>query len=419
MDYKKIENGEYDIHIINNNKFHTIDFRVYFTSNVTKEKITYYNFLVSILTSATKKYDTKEKLIKKCQDLYSLYPTSLLHRNGNLLTCKFGISTVNSKYIDTDNLYDNILLLKEILLNPLVENNEFNKKYFDITMKELVNETKTIPEEPRLLANIKLLELLNRGENNLMTSYCDMDILNQIDRKNLYQKYLELIHDNKIDIFIAGNIKDTEKVIKFIKDNFKFNNNYFKLNDGMIVHHKPNKLITKELEGNYSQSKISIGYKFYGLSEYENRYVAFILNNVLGGGANSLLMRYIREEKSLCYYINSYYNRLDNAIIINSGINKKNYEEVLKLQKEVFNDVIKGKFTKRDLLEAKEELLFDLSNVYENNRNIIDYYYGRCIFNSDELNKKINMVKNVSKEDIMKLAKKLELNAVFFLKGDL
>ena len=418
MDYKKIETEEYNIHIIKNNSFHTIDFRVYFTSNVTKENITYYNFLVSILTSATKNYDTKEKLIKKCQDLYSLYPTALLHRNGNLLTCKFGISTVNSKYIE-DNLYDNILLLKEILLNPLVENNEFNKKYFDITMKELVNETKTIPEEPRLLANIKLLELLNRKENNLLTNYCDMEILNKIDRSNLYQKYLELMHDNKIDIFIAGNIKDIEKVTKFIKDNFTFNNQYSKLNNGMIIHNKPNKLLTKELEGNYSQSKISIGYKFYNLSEYENRYVAFVLNNIFGGAANSLLMRYIREEKSLCYYINSYYNRLDNVIIINSGINKKNYEEVLKSQKEVFNKLIEGKFTKRDLSDAKEELLFDLSNVYENNRNIIDYYYGRSVFNSEELDKKIKMVKNVSKEDIMNLAKKLELNAVYFLKGDL
>lgn len=417
MQYKKIECPNYDIHLIKNNSFHTINFKVYFTSNVSKENITYYNFLVSILTSATKVYDTKEKLMKKCQDLYSLSPIASLNRNGNLLTCKFGISTVNSKYIEKDHLQDNLLLLKEILFNPLVENNMFNEKYFNIIKQELINETKTIPEEPRLLANIKLLELINRGENNIMTSYCDMEVLNKIDRSNLYQKYLELINNSKIDIFISGNIKETNKLIDFIKDNFTFTNKV-SIKEGIIIH-KPSELLVKEECGNYQQSKLSIGYKFYNLTDYENRYVGFVFNNIIGGGTNSLLMRYIREEKSLCYYINSYYNRLDNVLIINSGINKKNYEEVLKSQEEVFEKVINGEFSEEDIKEAKEELLFELSNVYEKNSSIIEYYYGRSIFNSDDLDTKIKMINKVSREDIMKLAKKVEINGVFFLKGDL
>lgn len=419
MDYKKIECSEYNIHIIKNKSFHTIDFRIYFTSNVSLENITYFNFLVSIMTYATQKYDSKEKLIKKCQDLYSLYPTASLNRNGNLLTCKFGISTVNSKYIPSDNLYDNILLLKEVILNPLVNNNAFNEKYFNITMQELVNETKTIPEEPRLLANLKLLELVNRDNGNIFSTYCNLDILNKMTRKSLYQKYLELIKNSKIDIFISGNIKNTDKIVKFIQDNYVFNNKYSKLNKWLITHDKHNKIITKEDSGHYTQSKISIGYKFYNLNDYENRYVGFVFNNLVGGGANSLLMRYIREEKSLCYYINSFYNRLDNILIVFSGINKKNYEEVIKLQKEVFKNVSEGKFTKNDLQEAKEELLFELSNVYENNRNIIEYNYGRSMFNSDDIDTKIKMIKKVSKEDIIKLSKKIELDSIFFLKGDL
>ena len=419
MKYRKIECPEYNIHFIQNNNFHTIDFRIYFTSNVSLEKITYYNFLVSILTCATKKYDTKKKLIKKCQDLYSLYPTAFLVRNGNLLTCKFGISTVNSKYIEENSLFDNILLLREILLNPLVEGNEFNEEYFNIIKKELENEIKTIPEEPRLLANLKLLEMLNKDNGSIISTYCDEDILNSITRKNLYIKYKEMLIESKIDIFISGNINDTNKVIRFIQDNFKFNNRYDKLKEGIIIHKISYKVDTNFEEGNYSQSKISIGYKFCDLSEYENRYVAFVFNSLVGGGANSLLMRYIREKNSLCYYINSYYNRLDNMLMINSGINKKNYEEVLRLQKQVFNDVLNGKFTKSDLNDAKMELLFELSNVYENNRSIIEYYYGRSLFNSDDLNYKIKMVKKVSKEDIMKISSKLKLAGVFFLKGDL
>ena len=109
MNYQKIKCQEYNIHIINNKKFHTTECRVYFTENSSRKLVTYRNALVSVLTYATKNYDTKEKLIKKCQDLYSLVPSASSYRNGNLLTTKFGLSTIDSRYITKNNLIDNIL----------------------------------------------------------------------------------------------------------------------------------------------------------------------------------------------------------------------------------------------------------------------------------------------------------------------
>ena len=157
MNYQKINGMGCNIHIINNKKFHTIDCRIYFTENVNNELITYRNALISVLTYATNNYNTKEKLIKRCQDLYSLVPVSSSVRFGNILTTKFGLSTVNSSYIKDNNLVDTLLLLKEIILNPLLDNSSFNKKYFDIIKRELEIETKTISEEPRLYANIELI----------------------------------------------------------------------------------------------------------------------------------------------------------------------------------------------------------------------------------------------------------------------
>ena len=418
MNYQKIKGKEYDIHILNNKKFHTIECRIYFTENASKELVTYRNALVSVLTYATKKYDTKEKLIKKCQDLYSLSPVASSIRNGNLLTTKFSLSTINSKYIKKNNLLENILLLKEIILNPLVDDNKFAKKYFNITKKELEMETKTIAEEPRLYANIELLKLISPDEK-IISGYSDLDILNKMNEEKLYQSYLDMLHHSKIDIFISGNIKNTKEIIKAIEDNFVFDNKAHDLKDYIINHSETIKSAIKEETKNYQQSKLSIGYKLYHLTNYENCYVSFIFNNMLGGGANSLLMRYVREDNSLCYYINSFCNRMDNVVIINSGINKENYETVVKLIDEVMDNIIDGKFKPKDLEDAKMEILYALSNVFESNRSIIDYYYNMSIFNTDDINTKIKQMKQVTKEDIMAFAKKLKKAGVFFLKGDL
>ena len=418
MDYQIIHSKECDIHIINNKKFHTIDCRICFTENVNKELITYRNALITILTYATGNYDTKSKLIKRCQDLYSLSPVASSIRNGNLLTTKFSISTINSSYIESDNLKDNILLLKEIIFNPLVKDNKFSKKYFSITKKELEMETKTISEEPRLYANIELLKLISHDEK-IISGYSDLDILNKMDEKKLYQSYLDMIHNSKIDIFISGNIKNKKELIKTIEENFIFNSNKIKLDNPVITHEEIIKPIKKEETKDYQQSKLSIGYKIYNLTDFENRYVSFVFNNLLGGGANSLLMRYVREENSLCYYINSYTNRMDNILIINSGINKENYDTVIKLTDEVMDNIINGEFTNKDVSDAKMEILYSLASIFENNRSIIEYYYGMSVFNSHDIDTKIKMINKVTKEDIMKFASKIKKAGVFFLKGDL
>ena len=418
MNYQKIECNGYDIHIINNKKYHTINCRICFTENSNKELITYRNVLMNVLTCATKKYDTKEKLIKVCQDLYSLSPVASTVRNGNLQTTKFSISTINSSYISENNLIENILLLKEIILNPLVSDGKFVSKYFNITKKELEVETKTIKEEPRLYANIELLKIIDKKEE-LSTGYSDLDILNNIDEKKLYQSYQDMINNSKIDIFISGNIKNSKKIINIIQSNFNFKKSNLKLMDALINYDNFNKLITKKETKNYQQSKLSVGYKLYNLTDYENRYVSFIFNNMLGGGANSLLMRYIREEKSLCYYINSYSNRLDNIMIINSGIKKENYEVVLESINKILNDIIDGKFTTKDLKESKMEVLYNLSNIFESNHSIIEYYYGQSVLNSTDINTKLKMINKISKDDIIDYAKKLNMEGIFFLEGDL
>ena len=418
MNYRKIECNGYDIHIINNKKFHTINCRICFTENSNKKLITYRNVLMNVLTSATKKYDTKEKFIKECQDLYSLSPVASTVRNGKTQTTKFSISTINSSYISSNNLIENILLLKEIVLNPLVKDNKFSSKYFNVVKKELETETKTIIEEPRLYANIKLLKLIDK-EELLSTGYCDLKTLNEINEKNLYQSYLDMLTNSKIDIFISGNIKNTKEVIDVIKNNFNFKTSVKLLDSGIIYNNKALKPIVKKEIKKYQQSKLSIGYKLYNLTDFENRYVSFVFDNMLGGGANSLLMRYIREEKSLCYYVNSYSNRLDNILIINSGIKKENYKVVLESINKIIEDIIKGNFTLKDLNESKMEVLYGLSNVFESNHSIIEYYYGKSVFNSTDIKTKIKMIKKVRKEDIIKYAKKLNIEGIFFLEGDL
>lgn len=420
MNYKKIECDEYNIHLIKNKKFHTIDFQVCFTENVTLEKLTSRNVLVEMLTYATKMYDTKKKLVERSQELYSISPRASSIRYGKLLSTKFTISLSDSIYISQHNIIDNILLLKEIILNPLVINGGFKKEIFKIIQRELEYESLTTKEEPRLYANLSLVKMLDEGKDEIISGFCNVDILRQMTEKTLYKDYLSFLEESKIDIYISGNIQNEKEIIKTIKDNFIFNNKVLKLNNKFIVHRERRKeTLFKEETKKYQQSKLAMGLKIYDITEDESKYVLTVLNNLLGGGSNSYLMRYVREENNLCYYVGSFFNRLDNIIIINSGINKDKFEQVISLIKEILKTITEGKFTRKDLSRAITESVVQIRSIEESNRNILDYYYGLSVFDTDILKVRLEKIKGVSKEDIVNLAKKMNIDSIFFLKGDL
>ena len=49
--------------------------------------------------------------------------------------------------------------------------------------------------------------------------------------------------------------------------------------------------------------------------------------------------------------------------------------------------------------------------------SIIDYYFSMEYLNSDDINTAIKFIESVTKEDIIKLSKKVNLDYIYLLKG--
>ena len=192
MNYQKIKSMGYDIHIINNNKFHTTECRIYFTENVNKELITYRNALISILTYATNKYDTKAKLIEKCQDLYSLVPVSSSIRNGNLLTTRFSLSTINSSYISSNNYSNEIELVDYLEYQPKDDEYYFMVGFNETIIPNYYMDTEYLTDNIKKILNLETTKELNKDLKN--------NIINNIKNiKNLTITYK--LKDNKSNYY--------------------------------------------------------------------------------------------------------------------------------------------------------------------------------------------------------------------------
>lgn len=77
-----------------------------------------------------------------------------------------------------------------------------------------------------------------------------------------------------------------------------------------------------------------------------------------------------------------------------------------------------GKFTDEDIDNAKCYLISGIKSIPEDQDSEIVYYIGAEIAKTEEsLEKYIENIQKVTREDIIEFAKQIQYNTIYFLKG--
>lgn len=417
MEYKKIDKSSYVLHLIKTEKFKTITIRCVFKDEIKKEEITIRNFLFELLLSSSKNYSSKRKMNIAKQNLYDLSLYGNNTRIGNIVDTEISISFLDPKYVNSDIVKPSIEFLKEIIFNPNLEDNEDFRINFDITKNYLASYIKQGLDFPRSYSDLKIRELM--GENykfsyNMDGYIEDLEKINLISLKKYYEKFIK---NSLIDIYVVGNI-DFYEIEKIIDSMISFN--VLRKNDiNFSINYVPNnkKVKTYEEELSFNQSRLVISCYFKKLTEIERKYSMFLYNIILGATPDSFFFKNIRENKSLTYDIRSSYHKNDNFLIISSGLDEKNTKEVISEIKKEMNNMKKGNFSEEKLNNAKAIMISSIKEFDEYPNSIIDYYFSMEYLNSDDINTAIKFIESVTKEDIIKLSKKVNLDYIYLLKG--
>lgn len=152
------------------------------------------------------------------------------------------------------------------------------------------------------------------------------------------------------------------------------------------------------------QLHISLG--VHGLETgNDDIYGLLLLNNMLGGGASSILFQKIREERGLCYTIYSYLSSFKNTGVISiyTGLNSKYALEVVDLIKDELYNFTKHDFSDSKLLKLKEQLKGNYILGLESTSSRM-FSNGKSVLFLNKINKPndiINKIDAVSKYDLL------------------
>ena len=409
-----------DLHLIETNKFKTNLLAVFLTTPLQKETVTKNALIPAVLRRGSQNMKTQDEISIALEEMYGASFDCGIDKIGDDQILKFYLETINNEFLpeQEDNLKKAIDILLEVVFSPLLENNHFNNEYVEGEKNNLKQVIEGRKDSKASYALERCVEEMYKNNPYSLYKYGNTEDLKNINADNLYEQYKTLIDNCKIDIFISGDIKEN------VKEDVFNNENIEKLNAReakYIINNKENRKKEEKQEQEVSdsmdvnQGKLIIGLDV--LQENDNdKYTALVYNAILGGTPTSKMFQNVREKNSLAYTASSTFIRQKANVFIKCGIDIPNYEKALKIIKEQIEDMKNGKFTDKNIEEAKINIISTINFIPEEQDTDLMYYFSQELsgyeMGYEEYIEKIN---SISKEDIIDLANRIQVNTIYFL----
>ncbi|WP_449540075.1 EF-P 5-aminopentanol modification-associated protein YfmF [Ferdinandcohnia sp. Marseille-Q9671] len=406
------------LHTIKTDKFKTITIVLRMKAALEEEFVTQRALLPYVLQSETPSYPSTTSLRAYLDDLYGATLNVDLAKKGENHILSFSMEIANEIFLkDQTPLFDRaITLLREIVLSPATENGVFKNSVVEKEKRSLKQRIQAVYDDKMRYSNLRLVEEMCKEEPYHLHVNGRIEDLDRITAQSLFDYYQKALSEDEIDLYIIGNI-DPEKVTETVSNAFVFADR----NKQPHARSLPRKVdnVNEVIEKlDVKQGKLNIGFRTnttYSDPDYD---ALQVFNGIFGGFSHSKLFINVREKESLAYYAASRVESHKGLLMVMSGIDFKNYEKAVTIIKEQMKAMVDGDFTDETLSQTKAVIRNQLLETIDNSRGIAEVLYHNVVSSrSRTIEEWISGIEAVTKEEVVNVAKKIELDTIYFLTG--
>lgn len=425
---KKSDNCK--IYFLDGSKFKTHITTITIETKLNRQEVTKLALLCQVLKQGCKKYQTFKDISIKSEEMYgAFWDINIVQKGEHQLLC-FTIEAIK-----TVELKEVIEFISSFIKEPLLENTGFKESIFTRAKEILRKKLEAEKDDKKNFAKQRALSEIGKNTPLEINQGGYLQDIKSITNENLYTYFKKITTHNKIRIFYLGDRNEKKELIKY-KNIFTENNiNPDNLTDKVIFNISENEknYTSEKLESNLSKNKpnfiienadinqvrLIMGFSCYGVSYGKKNYATMLLlNNILGGNANSFLFRKIREEKALCYEIKSYNYPLSNYIFVETGIKKESKKVVGLAVLSILERFSSNEIDYATLENSKREVIRNYKKMLDNPWAMLDFAIDEVLFGKNcGLECFVDTISKVTVYDILKLAKKIQLKVVYVLEG--
>ena len=374
--------------------------------------------LPAVLLRGTAKHPDLRSITLHLDDLYGAAVGAQVRRIGDYQTTGLVCSFMEDRYaMDGDQILTPMLaFLRELLLEPVLENGGFHKEFVRSEKRNLISAIESELNDKRAYAAGKLLKTMCSTDSFGIPRLGDVKSVEKIDPITLYEHYQRILRESRIELFYVGSAP-AERIAGLAGMLLEgVDRNYVNLPEQTAFHDAGGHHISQEMD--IAQSVLCMGFT----TSITNRTADFaamqLLNTIFGSGMTSKLFMNVREKMSLCYSIGSGYYGSKGIVTVSAGIDAQQEDTVRTEILRQLDACKQGDITEDELAAAKEAVLSGLRTVFDSPSAIEGYHStaalsGLCL----SLEKYRQKVAEATLDDVIAAAKTVELHSSFFLKG--
>lgn len=412
------EMSGYKLHIVKTEKYKTNTMVWKMKAPLTKETATLRALLPYVLQSSSAAYPTTSELRSYLDELYGASLFVDLAKKGEYHVISFSMEIANEKFLSDPNplLKKGFEFFSEILFNPKKVASAFDHETVEKEKRTLKQRIQSVFDDKMRYSNFRLVEEMCKEEPYSLHVHGQMDAVDPITETSLYQYYQQAFSEDEIDLYVIGDVNEEE--VESIA------NQLLKL-EARVPKEVPNGTVVKKEKvhevreiQDIKQGKLNIGYRTHVLYGDHDYYALQVFNGIFGGFSHSKLFLNVREKASLAYYVASRLESHKGVMMVMSGIDNKNYQQAIQIIREQMEAMQQGDFTEQEIEQTKAVIQNQLLETIDTSRGLVEVFYHNIVSNkSINLDEWIEKMQQVKKEDIVTVAKKIDLDTIYFLTG--
>jgi len=367
---------------------------------------------------ASMDYPTRKLQVRHLYDLYNAGVYATTSRVGNILFMNVVLDFIDPKYTSKEMLEESIKFLFDMIQKPLVEAGEFDNDIFERVKNRLKIDIEALKEDAKQSSIMKAFKRIDANDIRSFNITGDIEVLESISPKKLYKFYQNFIEHSLKDVYIVGGV-DMKTVDKLVRKYATFNSIQSENDSIFMAPFKCKSAKTISEDSSFSQTNLVGIYTLGDLSDYEINYVLPLFNMLFGSGSlESRLYKSLRVENSLCYNVTTFYQKYDSALIVHTAIDDENVKFTQKLINNALGEFRNGDFTTSELDNVKNLFINSLYLTQDSPNRLVDLYLFQNIAGLPSIEDRIDEIKNVTKNDIVAVAKKLKPAIMYALRGE-
>ena len=406
------------LHFIQSEKFKTNKIKVRFSAPMSKETVAGRVLTASMLETVNTVYPTSQAFRERLANLYGADYSTSLSRRGLVHYLDINLSFVRDKFLSRKNVLTDAMLdfLKASLFSPLVSQDAFDESAFEIEKKNILNDLEAEIENHFYHAHRELDKLFYEEEEMQMPRVGTIELIQKETAASSFATFQQMLQENQIDFFFIGDFNEVAVREKIQSFNFAPRQQELQL----VYQQEYSNVLREGLEQkDVHQSIIELAYHFpiqYGESEH---LPLVVLNALLGGFAHSKLFVNVREKEGLAYTISSNFDIFSGMMRIYAGIDRSNRTRTVALINRQILDLKRGNFSLEELNQTKKMLKNSVLLAQDRQNTILERAYMSSVLGKKFLSLEawLEALEQVHKDDIVKAAGQLKLQAIYFMEG--